>query len=141
ESLRPERNTKNHFVWDFLYTLIHNDSETVFIKACDHYWIKNIDLNIPITQLTLPSKFYIWILTKFSVNAKITKLCFEDILKTRINVDKQLQQTPNIKIPIEMNPIVFYELCGALRTYNEAKNFYLPLHLNIISQCEAAEIL
>ncbi|CAG8771486.1 31233_t:CDS:1, partial [Racocetra persica] len=84
-------------------------------------------LNIQIIQLTLPSKFYIWILTKFSVNAKITKLCFEDILKTRINVDKQLQQTPNIKIQIEMDQTVFYELCGALRTYNEAKNFYLPL--------------
>ncbi|CAG8589862.1 22286_t:CDS:1, partial [Dentiscutata erythropus] len=118
-----------------------NYTETLFIKACGHYWDKNVNLNIPITQLTLPSKFYAWVLTKFGVDAKITKLCFEDILKARINIDKQLQQTPNVKIPIEMNPNVFYELCGILRAYNKAKNFYLPLHLNIISQCKAAEIL
>ncbi|CAG8489075.1 27230_t:CDS:1, partial [Gigaspora margarita] len=109
--------------------------------ACDHYWNKNVNLNIPIAQIILPLRFYAWVLTKFGVNAKITKLCFEDILKARINIDKQLQQTPHVKIPTEMNPNVFNELCSVLRAYNESKNFYSPLHLNIISQCEATEIL
>ncbi|CAG8832084.1 32378_t:CDS:1, partial [Gigaspora margarita] len=49
--------------------------------------------------LSLPSKFHNWVLVKFGVDAQITKLCFEDILKARVNIDIQLQQNANVDMP------------------------------------------
>ncbi|CAG8615681.1 3365_t:CDS:2 [Cetraspora pellucida] len=143
ETLKSEHCSNKPQVWNFLYALIQNP-EFTFIKAFNHYLSKNQNsmIDSESKQLILPSKFYIWVLRKFGTNAKITKLCFEEILKTRISLDRQLQQdTTNVDIPTGINQHVFQAICNIFKFYCNAENFYLPSHLDILSQCTIVEIL
>ncbi|CAG8779663.1 27628_t:CDS:1 [Racocetra persica] len=94
-----------------------------------------------IKQHSLPSKFYIWVLRKFGTDAQITKLCFEEILKARVSLDRQLQQGTNVDIPTGINHHMFQAICNIFKFYCNAENFYLPSHLDMLSQCTSAEIL
>ncbi|CAG8842813.1 42598_t:CDS:1, partial [Gigaspora margarita] len=124
--------------WNFLHTIAQNP-EIAFIKAFNHYVNKNTDSEIK--QPTLPSKFYIWTLDKFGPDAQITNLCFEDILKARISLDRQLQQNINADIPIGICQHMFQAICNNFKVYCNTKNFYQPSHLSLISQCTCSDIL
>ncbi|CAG8663932.1 16985_t:CDS:2, partial [Cetraspora pellucida] len=143
ETLKSENCSNKPQVWNFLYALMQNP-EVTFIKAFNHYLSKNKNsmIDSESKQLILPSKFYIWALRKFGTSAKITKLCFEEILKTRISLDRQLQQdTTIVDIPTGINQHVFQAICNIFKFYCNAENFYLPSHLDILSQCAIVEIL
>ncbi|CAG8760557.1 531_t:CDS:2, partial [Dentiscutata erythropus] len=124
-------------------------SENAFNKALDNYLKNDANIiatsehytNILVKQLSLPLKFYEWVLINFGVDSQITVRCFEDILGVRASIDLQLQETPNIEIPIGMNKHKFHATCNIFKIYCNAKNFYKPSHLNIISQCTSTEIL
>ncbi|CAG8555186.1 9308_t:CDS:1, partial [Scutellospora calospora] len=144
ESLRSEHCSSKHQVWNFLYSIVQNP-EFEFIKAFNHYLRKNENfiINSEIKKLLLPSKFYIWVLKKFGTDAQITKLCFEDILKARVSIDKEQQSNININvdIPRGINQHVYHSICNIFKVYCNAKNFYQPSHLDIISLCTSTDIL
>ncbi|CAG8498629.1 5286_t:CDS:2 [Cetraspora pellucida] len=146
ESLNPRRNLTKFYVWDFLHTLSKDYSENAFKKALDYY-LKN-DANITVisettifAKLSLPLKFYEWALINFGVDSQITERCFDDILRVRANIDLQFQQIPDIEIPIGINKHVFQATCNIFKIYCNAKNFYKPSHLSIVSQCTSIDIL
>ncbi|CAG8845722.1 11753_t:CDS:1, partial [Gigaspora margarita] len=85
-------------------------------------------------------KFYNWILGKFGPDAQITRLCFEDILRARVNIDKNLQQN-NLDISTEISQYEFQAICNIFKVYCNINNFYIPSHLDIISQCTSQDIL
>ncbi|CAG8624894.1 23375_t:CDS:2 [Gigaspora margarita] len=117
-----------------------NISENIFNKALDNY-LKNEPFTNIVKQLSLPLKFYEWALITFGVDSQITERCFEDILRVRASIDLQLQETPNMEIPIGMTKNLFQATCNVFKIYCNAKNFYKPSHLSIISQCTSTEIL
>ncbi|CAG8632683.1 25204_t:CDS:1 [Dentiscutata erythropus] len=78
---------------------------------------------------------------KFGLDAQITKLCFEDILKARASIDIRLQQDTNADIPNGITQHDYQETCNICKIYCNAKNFYLPSHLDLISQCTSQDIL
>ncbi|CAG8529297.1 22009_t:CDS:1, partial [Racocetra persica] len=51
------------------------------------------------------------------------------------------QQSLNIEMPINMSQDTFNEVCNIFKIYCNAENFFLPSHLELISQCTRAEIL
>ncbi|CAG8826606.1 28574_t:CDS:1 [Gigaspora margarita] len=114
-----------------------------FNKALGYYLQKNKNLTVEsgIRLLSLPSKFHNWVLVKFGVDAQITKLCFDDILKARVSIDIQLQQSGNADIPNGINQTEFQAICNIFKIYCNANNFYIPLHLDMISQCTSQDIL
>ncbi|CAG8810948.1 8897_t:CDS:1, partial [Cetraspora pellucida] len=73
--------------------------------------------------------------------ARITRLCFEEILKARVSIDMQLQQNGNADIPNGISQYDFRATCNIFKIYCNAKNFYLPSHLDIISHCTSQDIL
>ncbi|CAG8802333.1 10052_t:CDS:1, partial [Gigaspora margarita] len=85
-------------------------------------------------------KFYNWILGKFGPDAHITRLCFEDILRARVNIDKNLQQN-NKDIPTKISQYEFQAIYSIFKVYYNINNFYHPSHLDIISQCTSRDIL
>ncbi|CAG8471364.1 1837_t:CDS:2 [Scutellospora calospora] len=101
ESLRPKHRSNKSHVWNFLHSIVKNNPEAAFNKAFDYYLKKNESLTIEskIKRLSLPAKFHNWVLIKFDLNAQITKVCFEDILRSRVSLVKQLQQNINADIP------------------------------------------
>ncbi|CAG8559492.1 7773_t:CDS:1 [Scutellospora calospora] len=139
ESLKIGRNLTKFYVWDFLYAFTKDISENLFMKALDHY-LNNYTI-IPNKHLSLPIKFYEWALINFGVDSQITERCFDDILSARVYIDLQLQQYPNMEIPIGMNKHVFQATCNIFKIYCNAKNFYKPSHLGIVSQCASMDIL
>ncbi|RIB21227.1 hypothetical protein C2G38_2034569 [Gigaspora rosea] len=114
-----------------------------FNKASGYYLQKNKNFTVEsgIRQLSLPSKFHNWVLAKFGVDAQITKICFDDILKARVSIDIQLQQSGNADIPNGINQTEFQAICNIFKIYCNANNFYIPLHLDMISQCTSQDIL
>src|SRR6185369_226949 len=59
--------------------------------------IKNYDIENPINgirTLTLRSSFYNWILKNFDPNSMVTKLCFHDIILSRLWIDVEKQHHP-----------------------------------------------
>ncbi|CAG8729918.1 6558_t:CDS:2, partial [Acaulospora morrowiae] len=70
--------------------------EKAFLDVMDRY-IGNTNKSTG-TSLIFTPKFYEWVLETFGAEAKITKRCFDDILKTRVNIDKQFIQTPDTKV-------------------------------------------
>ncbi|CAG8783265.1 2916_t:CDS:1, partial [Acaulospora morrowiae] len=89
--------------------------EDAFMKAMTEYMEHTSESNITnnpdneddtedapkkfITSLKLLPKFYSWILKIFGANAEITKVCFDDILKTRVSINEQLIQDLNSELP------------------------------------------
>ncbi|CAG8745092.1 21233_t:CDS:2, partial [Cetraspora pellucida] len=143
ESLKPHHNSNKYQVWDFLYVFVQNNPEIAFNKVLNHYLKKNENLikESEIPKLSLSSNFYDWIIKTFGSDAQNTKLCFEDILKARIGIDKQLQQNTNGDIPPGINQHEFHAICNIYKVYCNTSNFYLPSHLVMISQCTSQEIL
>ncbi|CAG8835408.1 27305_t:CDS:1, partial [Gigaspora margarita] len=56
-------------------------------------------------------------------------------------IDQQLKLTPDLNIPIGMSQYAFNETCNIFKVYCNAKNFFQPSHLELISQCFSVEIL
>ncbi|CAG8797378.1 17563_t:CDS:2, partial [Racocetra persica] len=117
--------------------------EVAFTKAFDYYLRKNEQLitESAIKKLSLPSNFYNWVLIKFGLDAQITRLCFDEILKSRVSIDKQLQQNGNADIPNGISQYDFHTICNIFKIYCNARNFYIPSHLDMISQCTSQDIL
>ncbi|CAG8601815.1 19769_t:CDS:1 [Dentiscutata erythropus] len=143
ESLKSKHDSNKPHVWSFLHTLIQNNPETTFSRVFNYYFKKNESLIMEskIKKLTLSSNFYDWVLRKFGPEAQITRLCFEDILRARISIDKNLQQNVNVDIPTGINQYEFQAICNIFKVYCNTKNFYLPSHLDTISQCTSQDIL
>ncbi|CAG8728096.1 16494_t:CDS:1, partial [Dentiscutata erythropus] len=77
---------------------------------------------------------------KFGPDVQITRRCFENILKIYVNIDQQIQGF-NVDIPLGMSRTPFQEICDIFKTYCNTKNFFLPSHLDIVTQCINVEIL
>ncbi|RIB26283.1 hypothetical protein C2G38_2030355 [Gigaspora rosea] len=131
-------------VWDFIFSLIPDNAETEFNKAFNNYLSNVASIiifsDIHIKPLASSPKFYIWVLRKFGPDAQITVDCFNDLLKTRVSLDIQLQ-TSNVEVPIGMNQSTYKAICDAFKIYCNSKNFFLPLHLDTISRSASHEIL
>ncbi|CAG8513692.1 12866_t:CDS:1 [Cetraspora pellucida] len=143
ETLRPKHSSNKPQVWNFLYKAMTNNPEVAFTEAFYYYLRKNEQLTTEygIRKLSLPSNFYNWILIKFGLDAQITRHCFEDILKARVSIDSQLQQNGNADIPNGISQYDFHTTCNIFKIYCNAKNFYLPSYLDIISHCTSQDIL
>ncbi|CAG8808954.1 8593_t:CDS:1, partial [Dentiscutata erythropus] len=139
ETIKLDSNLKTFNVWNFFYRLLL-DPQTAFNKAIDHYYNDSDNADF-VKPLVLSPKFYYWVLTKFGTDAQITALCFESILLIRVSIDQQLKLTPDLNIPIGMSQYAFKETCNIFKVYCNAKNFFRPSHLDLISQCFSIEIL
>src|SRR5437764_8208921 len=99
--------------------------------------IKNYDIENPINgirTLILRSSLYSWVLKNFDSNSMITKLCFHDIILSKVWIDVEKQNHPERDITTIVrgcaidNIILIYE--------NFCKN-YVPfeiLHMNLLKK-------
>ncbi|CAG8640721.1 15385_t:CDS:2 [Cetraspora pellucida] len=128
ETLRPKHSSNKPQVWNFLYKAMTNNPEVAFTKAFEYYLRKNEKLTTEygIIKLSLPSNFYNWILIKFGLDARITRLCFEDILKARVSIDKAITANANTDIPNGISQYDFHTTCNIFKIYSPLFRYYLP---------------
>ncbi|CAG8508421.1 4414_t:CDS:2 [Cetraspora pellucida] len=140
EALDSNRGFKELEPFNLLYLHIDNNHEQMFSDAMNFHlkkkrdnitWRTNNDIFKP---LEFSSVFYNWCLHNFQ-DTYITDWCFEDILKTRISIDRYYQ-----KNHIGYDPNTFNDVCDIFKTYCNTNNFYKPSHLKLISQATHADI-
>ncbi|RIB08413.1 hypothetical protein C2G38_2211725 [Gigaspora rosea] len=146
EAIKSERNLKKLNLLDFLYNIIKQNQEKLFldvmrIHGLDGYLIDQEKLTTyttSIKSLTLSPIYYYWALSKFKANSFITSLCFKDILETRISIDINRQNSDEILNEIQTEIEI---ACNIYNTYCNAGNFFLPIYINSISQVVDDDIL
>ncbi|CAG8577859.1 1040_t:CDS:1, partial [Acaulospora colombiana] len=93
------------------------------------------------TSLKLLPKFYNWVLKTFGADAEITRFCFDDILKTRISIDRQLAQEPNAEIPDGWTKCSYEAALNIWKLYCEGGVPFQQRHVLRLSQATHEDIL
>ncbi|CAG8830929.1 29576_t:CDS:2, partial [Gigaspora margarita] len=100
--LMPNRKFKNPKIYDLLYSQLGNNHKKIFSDAMNFILKENHDNSSwyindnTIKKLRFSHTYYTWCLNKFQ-DTKIIDWCFEDILNTRISVDKYLRHNQNLE--------------------------------------------
>ncbi|CAG8513196.1 7347_t:CDS:2 [Cetraspora pellucida] len=143
EALKPNRKLKGIEVFEFLYQEIDDDKEKLFSNAMDI--LKDMTNNRILDgndnsfkPLESSTMYYNWCLKKFGENAKITERCFEIILITRISIDNYYKQN---QTQTGLMQDKFKNECEIFKIYCNARNFFKPSHLQIISKATHDDIL
>ncbi|CAG8742938.1 23550_t:CDS:1, partial [Cetraspora pellucida] len=89
--------------------------------------------------LALSPIFYDWVLKRLGSDERMIALCFEDLLKTCISLETQLQKS-KAEVSIDMNQCKFKAVCDIFKVYCNAKKLFLPSHLEVISKSTSHEI-
>ncbi|CAG8733499.1 11929_t:CDS:1, partial [Dentiscutata heterogama] len=122
--IKPEKNLKKQDVLHFLYSKIHqNNKEDAIMEILIMHKVGLHELENPVKYrfLNLSPIFYRWVIEIFGPCSEITKVCFDDILESRVCADLYLQQNPGQEIPGDMKDCTFKAILSLYRDYCNEK--------------------
>ncbi|CAG8613822.1 14358_t:CDS:2 [Gigaspora rosea] len=120
-----------------------NNKEDAIMKILDMHKIDLHELKDPVKFrfLKLSPIFYKWVIETFGPCTEITKVCFDDILESRVCADLYLQQNHDQDIPGDMKDSAFKSILSLYRDYCDEKVPFKILHLQYLAKSRAIDII
>src|SRR5581483_2384169 len=92
-----------------------------------------------IRSLSVHSNVYYWILKNYGPKSKITQMCFEDIIESRIWIDLKLQENP--KVPENLTNCAFNSICSIYLEFCNDKVPFKSDYLQYLQMANNDEII
>ncbi|PKY45542.1 hypothetical protein RhiirA4_542680 [Rhizophagus irregularis] len=133
QAIKPERNHRKFDLLEFLINRIDQPEEALE-DALNHYNVgfkydSDSLTSSKMRSLSVHSNFYYWVLKKYGPNSRITQLCFDDILESRIWIDLKLNENPELDVPEHLNSQAYNSICSI---YLEFCNDRIPFKANYL---------
>ena len=117
-----------------------------FVKSLKNYWhllfgcykkVKNYDIENQINgmrTLTLRSSLYRWILKKFGSNSMVTRLCFHDIILSKVWIGVEKQHHPERDITTMVRDCAIDDINLIYKDFCKNHVAFENFHMNLLKK-------